>query len=574
VKHGPVGADRNRDVEPIDDTDEPELGFPPGAVFRAAPDAVIVMGSDGRVRDWNNAAERMFGYGRSEAIGRELAELIIPGPLRDAHRNSLTRYLETGESTILDRRVELSGIRRDGEEVAVELTVTRAPGIDPPLFTGFLRDIPWAGQQARENARLQQRMTFLAQIGLALDQSLDFDETVRTLADLAVPDLAEIAVVDLLGRDGSVRTAVVAALEPANVAAVEQMRGDHPLPATSSHPVARALRSGAPVLLPVMTPEFLRGIAQGNEHYELMRALGYSSAIVVPLIARGHVLGALSLLRLDGAAPYNENDLVLGQELARRAALALDNSRLYESTRDLALTLQQSLLPRAFPRIPGVRLSGLYRPAAEGQEVGGDFYDAFSIDHGRFTFAIGDVCGKGPQAAALTALARYTIRALGDRDPASILGMLNDTVMRERETLPERYLTAVVATSVPRGDEWDLEIAAAGHPPPLVRRVDGSVEQVQASGLMIGVRDGARYSSTPLTLSRGDAIVLYTDGLTDARAPETIVSDQELLGLLNRARGMNADELASFLAESVTGDAPARDDIALLVVELSDDRAD
>jgi PAS domain S-box-containing protein len=561
-------------MEPIDDNDQAERGFPPGAVFRAALDAVIVMGSDGRIRDWNQAAERLFGYPCQEAVGRELAGLIIPGPLRDAHRNALARYLRTGESTILDRRLELPAMRRDGEEVPVELTVTRPPGVEPPLFTGFVREIARGGKGASENARLQQRMTFLAQSGLALDQSLDFDQTVHTLADLAVPDLAEIAVVDLLDRDGTVRTAIVAALEPANVPAVEQMRSDHPLPATSAHPVARALRSRAPVLEPAMSQDFLRSIAQGPEHYELMRAVGYSSAIVVPLIARGHVLGALSLLRLQRAPPYDEQDLVLAQELARRAALALDNSRLYESTRHLALTLQQSLLPRGLPSIPGVRMSGFYRPATEGQEVGGDFYDAFSIDEGRFAFMIGDVCGKGPQAAALTALARYTIRALGDHEPARILSLLNDAIMRERETLPERYLTAVVATSRPRGDEMDLEIAAAGHPPPLIRRADGSVEQVRASGLMIGVRSGARYSSTQLTLSRGDAIVLYTDGLTDARAPETIVSDQELLELLNRTHGMDADQLLSFLQESVTGDAPARDDIALLVVELSAGKAD
>ncbi len=555
-------------MERIDDNDQ-ELGFPPGAVFRAAPDAVIVMGDDGLVRDWNHAAETMFGYSRSEALGREVAELIIPGPLRDAHRNSLARYLQTGESMILDHRLELTGVRQGGEELAVELTVTRAPGVDPPLFTGFVREIARADQHVNESARMQQRMTFLAQIGLVLDRSLDFDETVHALARLPVPDLAEIAVVDLLDSDGTVRTAVVAALNPANVPAVEQTRGDNPLPASSAHPVVRALRSGTPVLLPEMSPSFLRSIAQGTEHYELMRAIGYRSAIVVPLIARRHVLGALSLLRLEGARPYDENDLVLGQELARRAALALDNARLYESTRHLALTLQQSLLPHAFPRIPGVNLSGFYRPAAEGQDVGGDFYDAFSIEEGRFAFSIGDVCGKGPQAAALTALARYTIRALGDRDPASILERLNDAVMRDRETLPERYLTAVVATSSARNDEMDLEVAAAGHPPPLVRRADGTVEQVQATGLMIGVRDGVRYSSTRLTLSPGDAMVLYTDGLTDARAPGTIVSDQELKELLNRGQGLDAEQLASFLQESVTGDDPPRDDIALLVVELN-----
>ncbi len=526
------------------------------------------MGADGLIRDWNTAAEEMFGYSKHEAIGREVAELVIPGPLRDAHRNALARYLETGESVIIDRRLEFSGLRRDGEEFPIEVTITRAPDVDPPLFAGFVRAIAPADVHATENARLQQRMTFLAQAGLTLDRSLDFDQTVRTLAEMTVPELAQLTVIDLVDADGAVRRAVAAALDPGQARAVEEMRGAHPLTATSAHPVVDVLRSGMPVLLPVMSPSFQHRIAEGTEHFQLMRRLRYHSAIVVPLVARRKVLGTLSLLRMSGASPYDEDDFVLAQELARRAALALDNSTLYESTRRVASALQQSLLPRTLPRIPGIRISARYRPAAEGQVVGGDFYDAFTIDHGRFGLAIGDVCGKGPQAAALTALARYTIRALADRDAASILGLLNDAVMRDRESLPERYLTAVVAISRPGPSGVELEIAAAGHPPPLLRRADGSVQRISVGGLMIGVSDGARYSSTRASLRPGDALVLYTDGLTDARAPETIVSDQELLAILAKGKGLDAERLAGFLQDSVLGVEEPRDDIALLVVEV------
>jgi PAS domain S-box-containing protein len=529
---------------------------------------VIVMGGDGLVRDWNRAAEEMFGYSRLEAIGREVAELIIPGPLREAHRNALARHRETGESVIIDRRLEFSALRRDGEEFPVELTVTRAPDVDPPLFAGFVRAIASVSQGPSETTRLAQRMAFLAQTGLALDQSLDFEQTLRTLAELTVPELAQLTVIDLLDGDGVVRRALAAALDPAQAHAVEEMRSAHPLTATSAHPVVEVLRSGAPVLLPVMSPGFQRSIAEGAEHYQLMRRLRYHSAIVVPLAARRRTLGALSLLRMAGAPSYEEDDLVLAQELARRAALALDNSTLYESTRRLAQTLQESLLPSAPPRIPGVRISGRYRAAVEGQDVGGDFYDAFSIDRDRFALAIGDVCGKGPEAAALTALARYTIRALADRDAASVLGLLNDAVMRDQESLPERYLTAVVAIAHRRSDGLDLEVAVAGHPPPLVRRADGSVERVRAGGLMVGVSHGTRYSSTSVGLKPGDALVLYTDGLTDAQAPEKIVSDQELVEVLAKGRGLDAERLATFLEGQVTRGEEPRDDIALLVVEV------
>jgi PAS domain S-box-containing protein len=536
-------------------------------VFRAAIDAVVVMGEDGRVRDWNPAAEQLFGYSREEALGQELAELIIPGPLRSAHRHALARYLETGETTILDRRVELSALHRDGSEFPVELAVTRLPGSDVPLFAGFVRDLGERSRARQENLRLQQRMAFLAQAGLVLDSSLEFDETLHRLAEMTVPGLAQIAVIDLLEEGGLIKTAVAAAVDPAQARAIEKMRLEHPLRLDGAHPVAGVLRSGRPQLEPVMSPDFQRDIAEGPEHFELMRRLHYHSAIVVPLVARQRVLGALSLLRLEDADPYEENELVLAEELARRAALAVDNARLFEATRDLARTLQRSLLPHELPSIPGVRVSGRYRAAAQGQEVGGDFYDVFSISGDRWGVAIGDVCGKGPEAASLTSRVRYTLRALAEPDAAGALRRLNERVMRDSPSLPEELVTVLFAAAWRSGDDLAVEFASAGHPPPLVLRREGSVEWPRVSGPLIGLTPAPRYRSAHVRLGRGDAVLLYTDGLTDAGAPERILDESDLVELLRGSAGRRGDDLTEFLEREVTGGGDPRDDIAMLVLE-------
>lgn len=546
-------------------------GVPTEAILDASLDAVIVMDAAGCVQSWNASAERLFGYPREEAVGREVAELIVPGELRDAHRNALARYLETRESSIIGRRVEVVGQRRDGREIPVELTVTVLDSSGAGRFVGFIRPLEQVGRGRAEAVRLQKRMAFLAQAGLVLDRSLELDETLRHLADLTVPELAQLTVIDLISQDGHLTTAVAAALDPEHARELERVRREHPLGADSPHPVLAALRSRRSQLLSSMPETYQRQIAQGDAHFALMRRLRYHSAIVVPLLARRHVLGALSLLRMDDAPSYGPDELVLAEDLGRRAALAIENSRLFESTRHLARTLQSSLLPRALPRIEGVTIAARYRAAAQGQEVGGDFYDAFAVDGDRWGLAIGDVRGKGPRAAALTALARYTIRALCDRGPAEVLGLLNDAVLRDGERLPERFLTAAVAVAQTDAGGLSVELAAAGHPPPLVLRADGRVETTQAGGLLIGVAPTVGYEAQRLHLARGDTLVLYTDGLTDARAPAHVISEAELAAVLRGGHSLGAEELASHLEQSATGGAPARDDIALLVVQVNRD---
>ena len=320
------------------------------------------------------------------------------------------------------------------------------------------------------------------------------------------------------------------------------------------------------MLLSSMTPEFQRQIAQGAEHYELMRRLRYHSAIVVPLVARRRALGTLSLLQMEGAHAYGQDDLVLAEELARRAALAIDNARLFEATRHIARTLQDGLLPRRLPEIPGARLAGRFLAAAQGQEVGGDFYDAFAIAENRWGIAIGDVCGKGPEAAALTALARYTIRALADQDAATVLRRLNDAVLRDDSDGAGRYLTGIFATASVDAGQLKLDLAVGGHPPPLVLRADGTVERVPATGPLIGVTAEVRYLPAAVRLDPGDTLVLYTDGLTDARAPRRILTDHGLAELLVSGLGLDPEDLAELLERHATQGEKPRDDIALLVI--------
>ncbi|HEX4718921.1 MAG TPA: SpoIIE family protein phosphatase [Thermoleophilaceae bacterium] len=542
-------------------------GFPAGGVFSAALDAVIVMDGEGLIRDWNPAAEDVFGYSWDEAVGHELAALIIPPAYRAAHRAGFARYLETGEAHIMDRRVDLTGLRNDGTEFQVELTITRLPDVDPPLFAGFVRDLTERESGARENERLQQRLAFLAHAGLALDISLDLEETLRRLVRLTVPELAELAVIDLMAGDGSIRGAVAAAgSDPERAAALEQTRRDHPLDPHGPHPVAQVLRSGRSALLPEMSAERLREFAQGDAHFELMRRLRYRSAIVVPLMARGRTFGALSLLRMQEHVPYDKGDLLLAETLGRRAALALENRRLYASTQHIARTLQESLLPRAIPQIPGVHLAARYRAAAEGQDVGGDFYDMFPIAPGRWGIAVGDVCGKGPEAAALTALARYTIRAVADRGPAAALSLLNEAVLRDAG-VENRFLTVLFGELTPADDRLLLELASGGHPAPFVLRSAGSVEPVAEHGPLIGVVPDAEYVSTQVTLAVGDKLVLYTDGLADARAPEVTLSELDLAALLEEGHDLEGERLAEFLESRATGGSDARDDIVIVVLE-------
>jgi serine phosphatase RsbU (regulator of sigma subunit) len=268
-----------------------------------------------------------------------------------------------------------------------------------------------------------------------------------------------------------------------------------------------------------------------------------------------------------GRAP-DEDDLLLIEDLGRRAALALDSARLYAERDHIARTLQRSLLPRELPKIPGVELAARYVAAGDGNEVGGDFYDCFATGAGDWALVIGDVCGKGAEAAALTALARYTLRAAAHhtRRPGAVLTELNEALLRD--PLDYRFCTVLYASLTPREDRVTVCLAAAGHPLPVVMRADGEIETVGAPGSLLGIVAVPEFTEQAVELAPGDALVLYTDGVTEA---DRSAGPERLAAFLATRTG----DGPAALAEAVERDAlaahagPARDDVAVLVVRAS-----
>ena len=299
------------------------------------------------------------------------------------------------------------------------------------------------------------------------------------------------------------------------------------------------------------------------------------SALVVPLAVRGRKLGALTLVQAESERRFDRIDLAFAQQLAATAAVALDNARLYEQQWHTARTLQAALLPARLPDVPGLRLAAHYRAPTDvqaGMHVGGDLYDIIpATAPDRWGFVIADVCGKGAEAAALTALIRHTVRAeishgLG---PAEVLTRLNAAMLRQTGGSPGRFATVAHGqlTLTPTGAT--VRLANAGHPPPLLLR-HGDVAPVEAPGTLLGVYPDVAVTEVSCTLHRNEMVVLYTDGVTEARGTDGFYGPDRLEKVLQTANGgaeAVADRLLADLDAFHSG--VQRDDIAILVVEAT-----
>ncbi|HVE77557.1 MAG TPA: ATP-binding protein [Gemmatimonadaceae bacterium] len=303
------------------------------AVVESALDCIIMMDHEGRVIEFNPAAERTFGYPRAQAIGRPLAELIVPPSLREAHRRGLQRYLATGEGPVMGRRIEITGMRADGTEFPVELAITQIALPGPPVFTGYLRDLS-------ERKRAEEALALLAEGSRVLAASLDVEATLAAVARLAIAGLADGCLVTVVekGEQGApFRHAPVASRDPEKAALVEEINRRFPLPADAPSGYPSVIRTGRPEVVDprAFDESVLPGIAQSEEHLRLLRRLEMYSAMVVPLTARGQTLGAITLVRHGPGrrALFDAADLALAEELGRRAALAVDNARAYEAAK-------------------------------------------------------------------------------------------------------------------------------------------------------------------------------------------------------------------------------------------------
>ena len=438
---------------------------------------------------------------------------------------------------------------------------------EPVLAINILEDVT----EEREAADAQR---FLAEAGRILSSSLDYDTTITNVARLAVPRIGDWCSVELLEEDGTTRQVVVAHVDPEKVAFAKELRERYPTDPSSDQGIYRVLRTGQAELYPEIPRELLIEAAQSEEHLELIDRIGMRSAMIAPLIARGRTIGATTFVSAESGRLFDEADLLLAEELAARCALAVDNARLFTERTHIARTLQQSLLPPELPQPPGLDVAARFRAAGEGYEVGGDFYDVFDTGSARWAAVIGDVCGKGPEAAAVTALARYTLRAtaMTESVPSRILATLNEAMLRQRTD--RRFSTVLYACLDKREGGTCLRFSSGGHPLPLILRADGESVEVGTPGTLLGIVSDPDLVDEEVRLRPGDAVVLYTDGVTDAAAPELVHEPGDLATVLGAARFASADAIAEQLLQIALGSANGnggtlpRDDIAILVIKV------
>jgi GAF domain-containing protein len=413
----------------------------------------------------------------------------------------------------------------------------------------------------------QERAAFLAEAGVLLDQSLDFDTTLADLARLTVPGLADWCSIDVPGPEGRLRNVVIVHRDPAREAAARSLLDRYPPGPDEAIGAAHVMRTGAAEFHPRVSGELLEQVAGDPEHLERLRALGISSALTVPLPARGRILGAMTLAT-QGDRLLSEGDLTLALELGARAGLSVDNARLYGDRAHVAQTLQASLLPPQLPPVPGMRVAARYRPAAEGVEVGGDFYDVFPAGPDRWVMVVGDVCGKGAEAAAVTALARYTLRADAGRalSPREALTRLNAAMIRQQED--GRFLTLAYAVLSHEEGGVRLVVACAGHPPPVVLRNGRGSVLLGHPGSLLGVFDDPSFVERSVILEPGDSAVFYTDGVTEGNPGRRMTPD-ELADRLAPHGHKAPDEVAREVERAALGQdgEELRDDVAVLVTQ-------
>jgi PAS domain S-box-containing protein len=477
-----------------------------------------------------------------------------------------------------DQDFEYRMIAADGRTVWIRdlMFVVRGDDGRPEGMRGVMIDITDRVAADRALRDSHERLAFMAEASALLSSSLNYRTVLERLADLVVPSIADWCAVDVLEEDGALRRVAVGHADPAKREVARQLIGIRP-DEDDGHVLREVLGTGEAVIAPEGI-DACGGNSKDPERRRVIQELGCRTALVVPLVARGRTLGAMTLVTVSGDRTYGPAELTLADDLARRAALAVDNARLYQERSYVARTLQRSLLPPHLPQIPGLDIAARYHAAGEGNEVGGDFYDFFRTAKDDWAIVIGDVCGKGADAAALTALARYTLRAgaMQARKPSRILGMLNEALLSEAamtDSMDQRFCTVAYIRLRPAGDGFRITSTSGGHPVPLVLHGDGSIEPACRVGTLIGVLPEPSLTDRSAVLKPGDVLLLYTDGIIEGRGPEGVFGEERLNSLIAGCAALDASAIAERIMRAVLDFqlGEPRDDIALMVVRVANE---
>jgi serine phosphatase RsbU (regulator of sigma subunit)/PAS domain-containing protein len=473
-------------------------------------DAITVQSPDHKLIYANEAAARHYGI----PGGSELSEFDASVYLRRFEAaDELGRPLDLAR---LPGRLALAGLdpepvvirSRDLETGEIRWARIKATAVRDP--DGGVRLAINLIEDITELKRSEEAQRFLAEASRRLSgSSLDYERTLAAVTELAVPSLADACAVHLVEEE--------------------------PLPAE----VAEVMRTGAAWLEP--------------------------TRVIVPMTS-GRVIGTLTL---SGRA-FDSADVLVAEDFGLRAGAAVENARLYRAASLIARTLQTSLLPPVLPDVPGAAVAAAFHPAGQGLEVGGDFYDVFTTGDGRWYLVMGDVSGKGAEAAAVTALARYTLRTAAARlrSPAAILHWVGEAMLDQGATGGHYGTIACALVDLARSPAR-LTVSCGGHPLPALRRADGTVEAVGVPGTLLGLLPDPELQDHTTELRPGDTLVLYTDGLTEARAPGPTWGFEELAAAVRAAPMDGPEGLVTSLVASALGDRAApRDDLAVLALKL------
>ncbi|WP_406065226.1 SpoIIE family protein phosphatase [Streptomyces sp. NBC_01077] len=420
------------------------------------------------------------------------------------------------------------------------------------------------------------RLAWLNSAGSRIGTTLDLERTAQELAEFTVPGFADGAAVDILesvlrGDEGSRWTGTgVPLMRAIALSVVDELASLEPTPVgetfvrtEQAHETLLhryCLRQGRPVMVSRMRDDDFSKVAPTESAAAKMRTAGVHSYIAVPLIARGLLLGSADFVRGPGAPPFSATDLALAEQLASQAAVYIDNARLYGREREHVVSLQRSLLPRATPVTPGLRVHAEYTPSTAHHGVGGDWYDVMALPGGRTALMVGDVMGHGLPAAATMGRLRAVARTLMTLDmaPERVLARLD---LATRDLEDEQVATFLCAVHDPADSTYTL--ASAGHLPPLLLDGQGSAAFVDVP---IGAPLGAGvipYDPIRLEAPAGGHLVMYTDGLVKSRHADL---DDQLERLRTAARGLTPEALGrGGLAEHAPADASRFDEAVLLV---------
>jgi PAS domain S-box-containing protein len=513
-------------------------------------EAVTIQDTDYRTIYLNQAARAAFG--ETEDIAAEFLSFTEDGAPLD---------LDTlpGRKALTGRTPEpmlIRSVHRVTGEERWRLVKASAVEGEQRLAVNVIEDVTDV-----KRAELGQR--FLAEAGAVLAAGLDYEETLMKIADLAVPRLADWCSVTMPAGEW-LRTVAVAHVDPAKVEFAREYRARYPTPADAPIGEAQVMRDGTSQLIGPIDETTIAHAVSDPEQAAQLQGLGLRWVMLVPMVAGPRIIGVISFVSSESGRRFTQADLELAEELGRRAGVAVDNARLYQERSHIAATLQRGLLPDALPEIPGLDVASLYRPAGEENLVGGDFYDAFDTPTG-WMLLVGDVTGRGAEAAALTGQARHTLRTAGTLlgDPAAAFEQLNQALANRAELTP----CTVALIHVAR-DARSAAIVCAGHPQPLLLR-NGEVRPVGRFGAMLGAWGDAHWTPERIALEPGDTLVAFSDGVTDTVGADGRFGEERLLEALRGVNGAAQAVAAIDAALNAFQSGGQADDTAVLALDIA-----